>query len=98
MILSDNLNFLEYFETTTLDYVKEKIVSVWTNQVTHMENTATKRIQIQTYFSQCIIVLEHKFTNKALYFQFTGNISRVRFNFVYHEITRVEKIIPNNFN
>jgi alpha-glucosidase len=39
--------FLQYVDETVLDPVKEKIVSAWTNQVMHMGNTTTNRVESQ---------------------------------------------------
>lgn len=38
-------NFLKYVENTTLDPLKEKIVSAWTNRVMNMCNTTTNKVE-----------------------------------------------------
>jgi uncharacterized membrane protein len=39
--------FLKYVETTILDLVKENIVRAWTDQVMHIGNTTTNRVESQ---------------------------------------------------
>ncbi|GAU27955.1 hypothetical protein TSUD_146730 [Trifolium subterraneum] len=40
-------NFVKYVETTVLDPVKEKFVSAWTDNVMHIGNTTTNRVESQ---------------------------------------------------
>jgi alpha-glucosidase len=39
--------FLQYFQDTVLDPVKEKLVRVWTDRVMHIGNTTTNRVESQ---------------------------------------------------
>ena len=38
-------DLLKYVESTILDQVKEKIVCAWTDQVMHLRNTTTNRVE-----------------------------------------------------
>ena len=38
-------DLLKYVESTILDQVKEKIVCAWTDQVRHLRNTTTNRVE-----------------------------------------------------
>lgn len=53
--------------------------------------------QIHVSFGQSITILKHKFKKNNLYLQLTGNISRARLNFIYHEVVQVEKTSPDCF-
>jgi len=114
--------FLEYVETTILGSVKEKVLKFWINQVMHMGNNITNRVEsaqnrlkkymtssmsdlsinrksvhnmlelqhtrIHALFQTSMIMLEHGFKGKLLWYRLIRNISRNTLHYLVDEDDR----------